>query len=55
MPKDKIVDFIAIDEIQMCADKEKRTYFYRKTFKRKGSRVNNVARFSGNEKILYII
>ena len=23
MPKDKIVDFIAVDEIQMCADKER--------------------------------
>ena len=23
MPKDKIVDFVAIDEIQMCADKER--------------------------------
>ena len=23
MPKDKVVDFVAIDEIQMCADKER--------------------------------
>ncbi|MEK9638741.1 MAG: helicase, partial [Pelagibacteraceae bacterium] len=23
MPKDKIVDFVAVDEIQMCADKER--------------------------------
>ena len=23
MPKDKVVDFLAIDEIQMCADKER--------------------------------
>jgi ATP-dependent RNA helicase SUPV3L1/SUV3 len=28
MPKDKEVDFVAIDEIQMCADQRKRSYFY---------------------------
>ena len=27
MPKDKKVEFVAIDEIQMCADRE-RSYFY---------------------------
>ena len=23
MPKDKVVDFIAVDEIQMCGDRER--------------------------------
>ena len=31
MPKDRNVEFIAIDEIQMCCDKE-RAYFYRKDY-----------------------
>ena len=29
MPKDKDVEFVAIDEIQMCADRE-RTHLHRK-------------------------
>ena len=30
MPKDKEVEFVAIDEIQMCADRERGSYFYSK-------------------------
>ena len=32
MPKDKIVDFVAIDEIQMCADKERGHIFTDRLF-----------------------
>ena len=31
MPKDKEVDFVAIDEIQMCADRERGHIFTERT------------------------
>ena len=37
MPKDKIVDFIAIDEIQMCADKERGHIFTERLLNARGS------------------
>ena len=36
MPKDKIVDFIAIDEIQMCADKERGHIFTERLLNARG-------------------
>ena len=37
MPKDKEVDFVAIDEIQMCADKERGHIFTEKLFHARGT------------------
>ena len=36
MPKDKIVDFVAIDEIQMCADKERGHIFTERLLNARG-------------------
>ena len=36
MPKDKVVDFVAIDEIQMCADKERGHIFTDRLFYARG-------------------
>ena len=39
MPKDKIVDFVAIDEIQMCADKERGHIFTDRLFNIRGEKL----------------
>ncbi|MFL2890186.1 MAG: helicase-related protein [Pelagibacteraceae bacterium] len=39
MPKDKIVDFIAIDEIQMCADKERGHIFTERLLNSRGKKL----------------
>ncbi len=39
MPKDKLVDFIAIDEIQMCADKERGHIFTERLFNARGKKI----------------
>ena len=39
MPKDKIVDFIAIDEIQMCADRERGHIFTERLLESRGKKL----------------
>ena len=39
MPKDKVVDFVAIDEIQMCADKERGHIFTDRLLHARGERL----------------
>ena len=39
MPKDKTVDFIAIDEIQMCADRERGHIFTERLLESRGSKL----------------
>ena len=39
MPKDKKVDFIAIDEIQMCADRERGHIFTERLFRARGEKL----------------
>ena len=39
MPKDKIVDFVAIDEIQMCADKERGHIFTDRLLNSRGEKL----------------
>jgi ATP-dependent RNA helicase SUPV3L1/SUV3 len=39
MPKDKVVDFIAIDEIQMCADRERGHIFTQRLLEARGTKV----------------
>ncbi len=39
MPKDKIVDFIAIDEIQMCADRERGHIFTQRMLEARGTKL----------------
>ena len=39
MPKDKIVDFIAIDEIQMCADRERGHIFTDRLLNMRGKKI----------------
>jgi ATP-dependent RNA helicase SUPV3L1/SUV3 len=39
MPKDKVVDFIAIDEIQMCADRERGHIFTEKMLEARGTKI----------------
>ena len=39
MPKDKIVDFVAIDEIQMCADKERGHIFTERLLSSRGEKL----------------
>ncbi len=39
MPKDKLVDFIAIDEIQMCADRERGHIFTERLLESRGKRL----------------
>ena len=39
MPKDKVVDFIAIDEIQMCADRERGHIFTQRLLEARGEKV----------------
>ena len=49
MPIEKEVNFIAIDEIQMCADKE-RGHIFTDRLLNLGEKINNVFRFSSYEK-----
>ncbi len=39
MPKDKVVDFIAIDEIQMCADRERGHIFTERLLESRGTKL----------------
>ena len=39
MPKDKVVDFVAIDEIQMCADRERGHIFTERLLESRGSKL----------------
>ena len=39
MPKDKVVDFIAIDEIQMCADRERGHIFTQRMLEARGTKL----------------
>ena len=39
MPKDKLVDFIAIDEIQMCADRERGHIFTERLMESRGTKL----------------
>ena len=52
MPKDKNVEFVAIDEIQMCADRE-RGHIFTEDIRVSRFKVNNVSRFSNYEKKLF--
>jgi ATP-dependent RNA helicase SUPV3L1/SUV3 len=52
MPKDKIVDFVAIDEIQMCADKERGHIF---TDRLLNSRGEKLTMFLGSQVMKNII
>ena len=52
MPKDKIVDFVAIDEIQMCADKERGHIF---TDRLLNSRGESLTMFLGSQIMKNII
>ena len=39
MPKDKVVDFVAIDEVQMCADKERGHIFTSRVLQLRGTKM----------------
>mgnify|MGYP001007942989 CR=1 FL=1 len=39
MPKDKLVDFVAIDEIQMCADRERGHIFTQRMLEARGTKI----------------
>ena len=39
MPKDKLVDFVAIDEIQMCADRERGHIFTQRLLESRGRKL----------------
>ena len=39
MPKDKVVDFVAIDEIQMCADRERGHIFTQRMLEARGTKI----------------
>jgi len=39
MPKDKVVDFVAIDEIQMCADRERGHIFTERLLEARGTKL----------------
>ena len=39
MPKDKIVDFVAIDEVQMCADRERGHIFTDRLLNMRGAKI----------------
>ena len=39
MPKDKLVDFVAIDEIQMCADRERGHIFTERLLESRGTKL----------------
>ena len=50
MPIDKIVDFVAIDEIQMCSDPERGHIFTDRLLNLKRRKINNVHGITYNEK-----
>ena len=52
MPKDKVVDFVAIDEIQMCADKERGHVFTERLLNFRG---NKLTMFLGSQVMKNII
>ena len=39
MPKDKLVDFVAVDEIQMCADRERGHIFTERLLEARGTKL----------------
>ena len=52
MPKDKKVDFIAIDEIQMCADRERGHIFTERMLETRGSKLTMFLGSQVMEKII---
>ena len=52
MPKDKLVDFVAIDEIQMCADRERGHIFTERLLESRGTRLTM---FLGSQVLAKII
>ena len=52
MPKDKEVDFVAIDEIQMCADRERGHIFTERLLESRG---NKLTMFLGSQVMENII
>ena len=48
MPKDKEVEFVAIDEIQMCADRERGHIFTERMLEARGFKLDHVFRFSSD-------
>ena len=52
MPKDKEVDFVAIDEIQMCADRERGHIFTQRLLESRG---NKLTMFLGSQVMENII
>ena len=52
MPKDKKVDFIAIDEIQMCADRERGHIFTERLLESRG---NKLTMFLGSQVMQVVI
>ena len=52
MPKDKQVDFVAIDEIQMCADRERGHIFTQRLLESRG---NKLTMFLGSQVMKSII
>ena len=53
MPKDKIVDFVAIDEIQMCADKERGHIFTDRLLYARGEKLTMFLGSQVMKKIIY--
>ena len=52
MPKNKEVDFVAIDEIQMCADRERGHIFTERMLESRGTKLTMFLRFTSNGKII---
>ena len=52
MPKDKKVDFVAIDEIQMCADRERGHIFTERMLELRGSELTMFLGSQVMEKII---
>ena len=52
MPKDKIVEFVAIDEIQMCADRERGHIFTERLLESRGTKLTMFLGSQVMEKII---
>ena len=52
MPKDKSVDFVAVDEIQMCADRERGHIFTDRLLNFRGKKLT---KFLGSQVMRYVI
>ncbi len=53
MPKDKVVDFVAIDEVQMCADKERGHIFTDRLLSARGKELTMFLGSQVMKKIIY--